>query len=172
MQSTAVDSSKAVNGALERKQLNRFIVICSEVKFQRKNLVTILSSSRIHSSSPFVPIPSTAEPEKTITTVMPFPCKILAPQSDICIFWKMNLIFIQWNSFHDRSVRLFPNKLIILFFTKVRYGGQVIIITKQLIVPWQDVIARRIQLITESYSLTIVKSFIGSTLNMLEFKRE
>ncbi|KAF1753474.1 hypothetical protein GCK72_020031 [Caenorhabditis remanei] len=33
MQSTAVDSSKAVNEALERKQLSRFIVVCSENPF-------------------------------------------------------------------------------------------------------------------------------------------
>ncbi|CAO4377769.1 unnamed protein product [Caenorhabditis nigoni] len=33
MQSTSVDSSKAVNGALEAKQLNRFVVVCSENPF-------------------------------------------------------------------------------------------------------------------------------------------
>ncbi|CAP22598.2 Protein CBG01310 [Caenorhabditis briggsae] len=33
MQSTSVDSSKAVNGALEAKQLNRFVVVCSETPF-------------------------------------------------------------------------------------------------------------------------------------------
>ncbi|CAP22588.1 Protein CBG01300 [Caenorhabditis briggsae] len=33
MQSTSVDSSKAVNGALEAKQLNRFVVVCSENGF-------------------------------------------------------------------------------------------------------------------------------------------
>ncbi|CAL2043678.1 unnamed protein product [Caenorhabditis brenneri] len=33
MQSTATDSSKAVNGALESRQLMRFVVVCSENPF-------------------------------------------------------------------------------------------------------------------------------------------
>ncbi|KAF1753476.1 hypothetical protein GCK72_020033 [Caenorhabditis remanei] len=33
MQTSAIDSSKAVNGALESKQLSRFIVVCSENPF-------------------------------------------------------------------------------------------------------------------------------------------
>ncbi|CCD63582.1 Ground-like domain-containing protein [Caenorhabditis elegans] len=33
MQASAVDSSKAINGALESKELNRFTVVCSENQF-------------------------------------------------------------------------------------------------------------------------------------------